>query len=246
MTSVSRLSFVQYLSQRLRDTPPAKKGARTRERIVIATAQMLETHGYHAMRVVDITECAGISEGAFYVYFADKKDASLTTLSAFIVDFVDAVAPVEAVHAPMDSIRVANRRWFELCRANRGLMRCIFQVGDQDADFARLIQRTTRRWYEGVAQNLQVDGRHADNKSTLLAIYFIGSMMDEIVRKLIVFPDPEFHELIETWDADDMAIADAASLLWIRIFDLDAVPPDDLEPAAEALADFIWPQARNT
>jgi len=67
------LSFVQHLTQKLQDAPPPKKGARTREGIIIATAQMLEEHGYHEMRVIDITECAGISEGTFYVYFTDKK-----------------------------------------------------------------------------------------------------------------------------------------------------------------------------
>ena len=234
-------SFVQYLEKNLKESPPAKKGACTREGIKIATAKMLEEHGYHTMRVKDITQCAGISEGSFYIYFNDKKDVSLTTLSSFIIDFVDFFAPPEAVHAPFDSIRSANRRWFEICRTNAGLMRCIYQLGDEDVDFARLVQRSTRQWYERISGNLRFDRRQSDNKAVLLAIYLLGSMMDEVVRKLIVFPDPEFRELLDAWDADDAAIADAASLVWIRVFDPGAKPPADLSLTATHLARIMWP-----
>lgn len=234
-------SFVQFLEKNLKESPPAKKGACTREGIKIATAKMLDEHGYHMMRVKDITQCAEISEGSFYVYFNDKKDVSLTTLSSFIIDFVDSFAPPEAVHAPFDSIRSANRRWFEICRTNAGLMRCIYQLGDEDTDFERLVQRTTRQWYERIAHNLRVDRKRSDTKAVLLAIYLMGSMMDELVRKLIVFPDPEFRELLDSWDADDTAIADAASLVWIRVFDPKSEPPDDLSLAASHLARTMWP-----
>ena len=85
-------SFIQYLEKNLEESPPAKKGACTRESIKIATAKMLEKHGYHEMRVKDITRCAGIAEGSFYIYFNDKKDVSLMTLSSFFIDFVDKFA----------------------------------------------------------------------------------------------------------------------------------------------------------
>src|SRR5690349_16262000 len=77
------LSFVDYLETKLRDDAPAQKGARTKERLKIATARMLEENGYHVMRVADITQNAKVAEGSFYVYFDDKKDASLTVLAQF-------------------------------------------------------------------------------------------------------------------------------------------------------------------
>jgi len=234
------ISFIHYLEKNLRDDHTLRKGAQTRERIKIATAKTLEAMGYHSMRIVDITECAGISEGSFYVYFTDKKDASLTTLSTFIADFIDFVAPPGAVHAPFESIRAANRRWFKICRANAGLMRCIFQLGDDDADFDRLVQRARRQWYERISRNIRFDRRHSDGKAVLLTIYFLGSMMDEIVRKMIVFPDSDFNDLLEEWNADDASIADAASLIWMRVFDPSAKPPNDLAPAAQDIAKIMW------
>lgn len=233
------LSFVDYLETELRDAPPKQKGARTREGLKIATAKMMEAKGYHAMRVTDITEAAGVADGSFYIYFRDKKEASLATLSAFLGEFVDQAAPPEAVGAPFDSIRAANRRWFSLCRANAGLMRCVFQLGDDDDDFAGLVQSTTLDTYLRISRNMPLGNSSVDPTAHLMAIYFMGSMMDEIVRKLIVFPDREFHKLLPKTGADD-AIADAASLIWIRIFDSTVKPPTELAPLASDLARLMW------
>jgi AcrR family transcriptional regulator len=232
-------SFVEYLETQLREAPPRQKGARTRERLKIATAMMLEEHGYHAMRVTDITEAAGVANGSFYVYFKDMKEASLAALSAFLRDYVDLFAPPEAVGAPFDSIRAANRRWFAICRANAGLMRCVHQLGDEDADFAALLHRTTRETYLRISSNMRLERGSADGQTQLLGVYLMGSMMDELVRKLIVFPDREFLALLPADGADD-AIADVASLIWIRIFNPTVEPPDDLVPLAARMAEMMW------
>ena len=67
--------FTASLAKRLRTDPPARKGHRTRERFKLATAQVLEKVGFHAMRVSDVTDAANSSEGTFYIYFRDKRDA---------------------------------------------------------------------------------------------------------------------------------------------------------------------------
>lgn len=238
-TEFPTLSFIGYLESNLSETPPRLKGERTRERLKIATAKMLEALGYHAMRVVDITGAAGVAEGSFYIYFKDKKEASLITMSSFIADFVNEVAPTTAVHTPFDSIRAANRRWFALCRANPGLMRVILQLGDEEPDFAKLVQNSTHNWYKVISENVQRERRFRDADIALLAIYFMGSMMDELIRKTIVFPDEKFQRLLKRIRANDDAVADAASLIWMRIFDPEAKLPKDLPPPAAKLAKLM-------
>jgi TetR/AcrR family transcriptional repressor of nem operon len=240
------LSFIEYLQHRLRHTPPSQKGERTRERLVIATASILQAKGYHAMRIADITKAAGLPVGSFYVYFKDKKEASLTALSAFLRDFVDQSAPPEAVGTPFESFRSANLRWFAINRANAGLMRCVSQLADEDEEFAKLDQRTTCETYLRVSRTVRLELGNADGKTLLFAIYFMGSMMDEIVRKYIIKPDREFHNLLRSWNADDKAIADAASLIWIRMFDPQATPPTDLSPVATNLARMMWGEPKNS
>ena len=64
-------------------------------------------------------------------------------------------------------------------------------------------------------------------------------MMDELVRKLIVYPDPDLQELMKELNADDEVIADATSVVWLRILYPSANLPEDLPEVVLAFADNI-------
>jgi TetR/AcrR family transcriptional regulator, transcriptional repressor for nem operon len=246
------LSFIEMLEKKLQADPPKQKGVRTRERLKIATARVLEQRGYHAMRVSDVSECAGVAEGSFYVYFKDKTDAAVTVLTDMLETFfpvqADSAKPAKKQDAGktrlyFPSIREANRRWLSACRANSGLIRCILQLGDEEPEFSKLTHRSNRLWYEHIAQTLKHDGVQSNAQPALLAAYMLGAMMDELVRKVIVYPDPEFLKHLAKLDADDDALADAASLIWLRVFHPGEAPPKDLPRAAASLARWMMPKA---
>jgi TetR/AcrR family transcriptional repressor of nem operon len=232
------LSYIDHLEAALRDSPPKQKGQRSRERLKIATARVLEEKGYHAMRVADVTDAAEMAEGSFYVYFKDKADASLTVLTDLLENFFSLEAPRDGARSVYDSIRLTNRRWLSVCRANAGLMRCILQLGDQEPAFAELSQNANRVWYERVVAGVQ-RRRGSESKAPLLAAYMLGGMMDELVRKMIVYPDPQFTKVLEEMGADDDAVADAASLVWLRIFHPDQPAPADLAPPVRAFSKWL-------
>lgn len=234
------LSFIEYLETELGERPPKQKGQRTRERLKIAAARMLEQKGYHAMRVSDVTEAAGLAEGSFYVYFKDKFDVTRTVLSALLEDFFSIeLVPAEG-RSPFASIRWANRRWIAMCRNNAGLMRCVLQVGDEDPEFARLISRTNRVWYERVAEGVlrRFPDEAAERGPALLAAYCLGAMMDDLSRKLIVYNDPEFQALLSELHADDEALADATSVIWMRVLYPGMRIDQKLASAATVLASW--------
>ncbi len=235
------LSFIKHLEHALRAAPPKQKGLRTRQRLKIATAKVLERDGYHALRVSDISATAELAEGSFYVYFKDKTDASLTVLRELLEDFTSQGLDSDEEREPFEAIRAANRRWLAVCRANAGLARCILQLGDEDPDLSRLAQRVNRAWLERVVHSsAKRRGSNRGANAAMLAAYLMGGMMDELARKLIIYPDPQFLQLLAELKADDDAVADAASVVWLRVFHPDARPPQDLPPAAMALVDWIW------
>jgi AcrR family transcriptional regulator len=53
---------------------PDTRAARTRRRLLDAALAAVDDRGYHATRVDDIVRHAGVSHGAFYLYFADKQE----------------------------------------------------------------------------------------------------------------------------------------------------------------------------
>lgn len=226
------LNFVDDLEHRLTTAPPRQKGQRTRERLKIAAARLLAEKGYHALRVGDVSAAAGLAEGSFYVYFQDKADITLTVLTELLEVSFDLEPVAAGESGAFGAIRASNRRWIALCRANAGLLRCVFQLGDEIAEFTRLPQRVNRIWYERVAQ--AVVRRHPDGAVSLpvamLAVYMLGAMMDELARKLVVYPDPEFLRLLEQLSLDDDALADATSVLWMRTLYPDLPIDGDLGP----------------
>jgi TetR/AcrR family transcriptional repressor of nem operon len=239
MPTTMTLSFIEHLENGLRDNPPKQRGLRTRERLKIAAAKSLEEKGYHGLRVADVTAGAQVAEGSFYVYFTDKTDVALAVLTELLEDFFKLDAKAATDRSPFEAIRQTNRRWLAVCRANAGLMRCILQLGDEEPELSRLSRRTNRIWYERVARSLKRRKSNVGTGPALFALYLMGGMMDELVRKLIIYPDSEFHALLKEMDADDDAVADATSVLWLHIFHPEESPPDDLPPAAAALAHWM-------
>jgi AcrR family transcriptional regulator len=74
------------------DRPLARRGARTRDRLLEAGAQVLPARGYHDARVDDVVEAAGVSHGTFYRYFTNKDDffeVLAETASGHMIDHLD-------------------------------------------------------------------------------------------------------------------------------------------------------------
>jgi AcrR family transcriptional regulator len=231
-------SYKAQLARRLKTDPPKRKGERTRERFKLATARVLEKTGYHAMRVSDITKAAKSSDGSFYMYFKDKKDVALTVLR----EFLEGMQLVGASHAgrghdPFESIRYANASWIHTVRVNAGLMRSVFQMSDEDGDFSRLVHSTNRAWYERVARSVVKNHPEGsvDPSAALFAVWALGSMMDEIMRRVVVYPDTDFVDFLEKAapEADDLAMA--LSVIWYRVLYPDLDLPDGLGGLAKAL-----------
>jgi AcrR family transcriptional regulator len=53
---------------------PDSRAGRTRRRLLDAALVAVDDRGYHATRVDDIVRHAGVSHGAFYLYFQDKQE----------------------------------------------------------------------------------------------------------------------------------------------------------------------------
>jgi AcrR family transcriptional regulator len=230
-------SFTTQLANRLENDPPRRKGERSRDRIKLATAQVLERSGFHAMRVVDITQAAGSSDGAFYIYFKDKKDVALKVLEDFLLSMKLAGEPPPGEHDPFEMIRRANLNWIRTVRANAGLMRSVFQLSDEDPEFGQLVHSSNRAWYERVAKSVvrHHDRGSVDSSAALFAASALGSMMDELVRRLVVYPDEQLVDFLRKLAPTDDALAAALSVLWFRVLYPDRELPRRLTSLARAL-----------
>jgi hypothetical protein len=82
-----------------------------------------------------------------------------------------------------------------------------------------LIRQLNGRWYRritlSVLRRFPADG-DVDEETVLLATYGLGSMMDEICRKLVIYPDPNLVSLVNAITPTDETFAEFLTLIWYR------------------------------
>lgn len=235
-------SFTSLLEDRLKTSPPKRKGDRTRERLKLAAAQVLERVGYHAMRIVDITEQAEASDGSFYIYFKDKKEITLSVLGDFLEDMqrVD-LPPSDARRTPFQSIRESNLYWLGIIRSNAGLMRCVLQLSDEDPEFGHIAHSYNRVWHQKIARSVVRNHGEAEinYNAALFASLALGAMMDELIRRIAIYPDQGLVDFLAETCPTDGELADALSVLWYRILYPGREIPDGLGDLADHLTAFL-------
>jgi len=240
------LRYADYLQDQLVNAPKRTKGERTKDALKLGAIRVLDDVGYHAMRVADLCEVAQVGSATFYLYFENKADITLQVLSEYLERSVELLPARYDGMTAFDSIRAANQLWMEVGRVNAGLLRCVLQLGDEEPGFRELVHRSNRAWYERIA--LSITRRFpqgvVSEDAALLAAYCLGAMMDEMARKLIIYPDPELETLAARTVPTDAAIAEFFAVLWHRALYGGAPVSAELLPISRSIADLDLKRAR--
>lgn len=233
-------SFRDWITKRQDNGEAKRKGQRTRDRIWLATADLLNEVGYHDLKVSDICEKANITPPVLYLYFDSKHTLTKEILSEFLQDFMSRVTSV-SVSTAYQSIYQANLRWLRLARENTGLMRCLLQFSQDEPEFAQLFAATSNEWYLRIAKNVtnRYPPAQKEQLQINMIIYTLGGMMDDLTRKLFADRDPNFVKLVAQTAPTDEDLANFTSVVWYRA--LYGCDPDtsDAEPITPALAKAV-------
>lgn len=221
MTGKKQLTFfLQQLAEATEPAPGRKKSERTLARIRLATAVCLDRLSYNGLRTIDITQEAGLSEGSFYVYFEDKRQAAISVISDFMQSGIG--SPKERGRAPnaFEAIRATNRLWIKTAMDHPGLMKSVLQLVDNDPEFAKTYTEHNRNWHDRTATSVlrRYPKDYEDSDvSVLFAVTALNAMMDEVVRG--IFSTGTYAHLIDLVDKDQSGenLADALSVIWFRV-----------------------------
>ena len=104
-------------------------------------------------------------------------------------------------------------------------------LGDEVEGFRNLAHASNRQWYERVARAILRD--HPNTaipfEVALFASYALGSMMDELARKLVILPDPAFVSLTRMIAPNREVLAQLLSVMWHHAL-YGAVPDQESLP----------------
>jgi AcrR family transcriptional regulator len=137
-----------------RDLRP--RGAKTRQKLLDAGAKVLPAHGYHASRVDDIVEMAGVSHGSFYRYFQNKDDffrVLAEDASLRMIELLDEFPSSDDVGALNDW----TAEWFQTYESTGGVISVWQEMQDADPTLANFSQQVAGAVIARLAQVL--DGR---------------------------------------------------------------------------------------
>jgi len=233
------ISFRDWTEARQNAAGRRRKGERTRDRIRLAAIELLNEVGYRDMKVSDVCERAEVTPPVLYLYFENKQALTEEVLREFLDEFMTRSGSGGSAGAyartPYEAIYEANLLWIALARANTGLIRCLLQVADEIPAFAVLFNDANHRWYARIATSVtnRFPAARDEADAVRLAVYALGGMMDELVRRLFAARDPHLEGLVNAVAASDEDLAAFLSILWHRA--LYRSDPPDLEDGAPLL-----------
>ncbi len=217
------LGFAEYLDQQAAGI--LTKGGRTRCHFKAAAARILGDKGYHSMQMSDICNEMGLSQGAIYKYFPNKKGIAIEVMTEFIERIGVLLLAVQPEGDDYSRTYQVNLQYVRIFAKNVGLMRCIRQLSDEIEEFTRLWHSRNAQWWELIAKSL---ARRSGNppggpEAMMLLARSLAGMVEEFLHDVYVRGNPEIVELVDSPEK----LAETISILWYRQA-FAANPPSDL------------------
>lgn len=225
MTASASPSFPVRL-QAMLDAPGLRKGERTALRIRLAACELLDAVTPDRLRIQELCTRAGIAQGTFYLYFADRDVLLAAVLEEFVA-FLHAglSSATQDSPSPAESVRLATLAYCRHFEANRGLMRCLLQFHESFPKARAVVDAWNRTWIETVVQSVRARDRRAGVASAPLRdlrrrAYALGAMVDQYLAGIYLQQDPNLVAV-----AGGMgAVAGTLTDIWCRALGLDAPP----------------------
>lgn len=147
------VSFREWLVARQTGAKGRRKGERTRDRIRLATVDLLNESGYRELRVADVCDRAEITAPVLYRYFESKQALVEDVLREFLAQFSLQRSRQPATNV-FESILDANLRWLQWSRANSGLIQCLLDFSSEIQEFADLFAKANNEWHLRTAHSI--------------------------------------------------------------------------------------------
>jgi AcrR family transcriptional regulator len=236
------LDYTEHLMALAERARAPSKGERTRLRVTAAASRILAEKGYHLLRMADIAQEAGVSHGAVYRYFRNKREVAFEVFHGHAEWGVELMYPPEHCTTAYQRIHATTSKFIDQFRSNIGLMRCLRQLCDQIPEFDQLQMKNNASWYRlvasGMARRAGTTERAAEE--ALGVACALGGMVDEMLHNVFVREDPTLAHFRRA----PAALATVLSILWYRAA-YAANPPTEEVGGGHALLELRGPETKS-
>jgi AcrR family transcriptional regulator len=142
--------------------PQSAKGnpAELRERIIVATRELLDERRFEGLSVADILAAAGVSRASFYFYFPSRQAVLGELVRAAVGQGQEAAEPyLDVDRDPVEGLRAGIRQGARRWRENAGVLRAIVEAWAADEDLRALWLAQMDTFTDAAAARITADAR---------------------------------------------------------------------------------------
>jgi len=176
-------------------TAPDKR-ADKRSLITEAAVQVFAARGYHAARISDIAQRAGVADGTIYLYFKNKEDLLLSIFEEKMDGLLAGLgAALASIEDPVDKIRCFARFHFQQVQDNRDAA-SVLQVELRLSNKFLKEYRPEKLWaYLGVFGQIvregQAAGQFREDIDPFIGMWAFFGALDELAMQWVLSRNQE-------------------------------------------------------
>lgn len=208
------LDMVAVLNARLVRVRGRPKRARTRARLLAATAEEIAAAGYPALTVERICARAGVARGTFYLYFPQRSDAAMAVYRLFWAT-MRRWRPRHLAVNLAERVHMTNAFYVATYARNDRLLSGQIALATERPDFAQVRDTVNHRWAQVIARILPVS---LGMQARVLRARALAGMVDELLRDIYSQPSPT----LVAWRDQPLELAHHISEIWLAVIEREA------------------------
>jgi AcrR family transcriptional regulator len=174
--------------------PATATGPTTRDRLVAAAIQVFVEQGYERARVQDIARAAGLTTGAIYANFRDKRELLLAAIAARFESEVETMFDAAEHTPPRDLLAILGSR-IAFRDDDRPLLLDAVVAGERDDALRALLQDAVAQRHRNIARLVddgKSDGTVDDALDTdVLTRFCLTVALGSLVVRALHLPTPD-------------------------------------------------------
>lgn len=131
---------------------PQSRGDESRQRLLEAFEEQLQTQSFAEVSVAEVARAAGLKRPAFYFYFAGKHEVVTELLTGIFQDDVFAIEGFLAGGDPRTTVAEAMTRTFASWHEHRTLFSAMLDARDSDAEARAIWDQWLQRYEDFVCE----------------------------------------------------------------------------------------------
>lgn len=182
-------------------SPKTPKGRGSKESLLRAARTVFGRSGFAASRVADIAAEAGMSNGAFYRYYTDKREALVELMAELLEGLFEQSRarwnPTDAI----ESVVISTERYFRYYADNSDLFRVLHETAQTDPEIEAMQAESRRTFHDRIrrmARKGKERGLIRPDLDPELSAAFLGGMTEHYAYTRFVlhrYPEREIHEV---------------------------------------------------